>query len=187
VPVKVLAYSLVVLPKLDNEEEIQSLREKYDPWFYQVRPYITIVPPFTPATLDELEAVAGFLSEARRRQPPVAVSFYRCVEVDDRLICPVGDGREGLVALHRHLLGAAPVSLLTGEREFEPALVIGRVPDPDRRLEALHEANRLGRTLGLIDAVSLIGIEPSGRLRLIASYPFGIGRVDYYDIDAGAD
>ena len=31
-----LQYSIVVLPKLDNEAEIQRLREKFDPWFYQI-------------------------------------------------------------------------------------------------------------------------------------------------------
>ncbi|MFO7675112.1 MAG: hypothetical protein R6X12_02170 [bacterium] len=180
----VLEYCVAALPKLDNQEEIQLLREKYDPRFYQTRPYIAIVPAFRPATLDELESVSAFLSQARRRQPPVAVTFLRCVEVGDRLVCPVATGQEGLAALQRRMLGASPGPSLTGEPPPEPVLVIGRVSDPDRRIEALTEANRLGRTLGLIDSVSLIGIEQSEDLRLVASYPFGIGRVDYFDTSA---
>lgn len=180
-PVKLLEYCIVVQPKLDNQEEIQLLREKYDPWFYQVQPYITIVPGFTPATLDQLESVTSYLSQTRRHQPPIAVKCYKCIERDDRLVFPVEEGREGLLALHEALLGAAPASLLADEAPFDPGLVIGRVPDPDQRIEALHEANRLGRTIGLIDAFSLIAVEQSGQFRLVAGYPFGIGRVDYFD------
>ncbi|HDQ99552.1 MAG TPA: hypothetical protein ENN51_04615 [candidate division WOR-3 bacterium] len=183
---RVLSYSVCVLPKLDNQEEVRRLRERYDPWFYQVQPYIVVVPSFTPATLDELEAVSAFLSQARRKQPPVALKFFRCVERGDRLICPVESGREELAALHRAMSGATPDRLLTGEEAFDPGMVVCRVPDPDRRIEALQEANRIGRTVGLVDAVSLVGIEPSGQLRLIAGYPFGIGRVDYFDLSAGA-
>ncbi|MFO7638499.1 MAG: hypothetical protein R6X14_04225 [bacterium] len=179
---RLLEYCVVVLPKLDNQEEIQLLREKYDPWFYQVQPYITIVPSFAPATLDQFESVTGYLSQTRKRLEPVVVHCYRCVERGDRLVCPVESGREELLTLHDSLLGCAPAGLTAVGGEFEPGLVVGRVPDPDRRIEALQEANRLRRTIGLIDAVSLIGIEPSGQLRLVAGYPFGIGRVDYFDL-----
>lgn len=182
-----LDYCVVALPKLDNQEDIQRLREAYDPWFYQIQPYIIVVPAFTPSTLDDLEAVSTFLSQARRHQPPIAVKFFRCVERGERLVCPIEAGRDDLFALHRNLVGNPPSRLLTGEEDFDPAVVIGRVGDPDRRIEALQEANRIGRTVGLIDAVSLIAIEQSGQLRLVAGYPFGIGRVDYFDLGAGMD
>jgi hypothetical protein len=70
---------------------------------------------------------------------------------------------------------------LVDDEAYEPHLVVGRVQDPDMRAEALAEANKLGRTLGIIDAVSLIAIEQDGGLKLVASYPFGVGRVDYFD------
>jgi hypothetical protein len=178
--VKMLHYSVVVLPKLDNEQAIQRLREKYDPWFYQVRPYIPIIPPFTPATLDEIEQIGSFISIRRHKLHPIAITCHRCIEVGDQLVCPVENGKDELAALHVDLYGSDSIPLVD-DIAYEPRLVIGRVQDPNSRQEALREANRLGRTLGLVDAVSLIGIEPDGELRLVASYPFGIGRIDYYD------
>ena len=64
---------------------------------------------------------------------------------------------------------------------YEPRLVVGSVSDPEERARALAEANRIGRTLGIIDAVALVRINPDGGLKLVANYPFGIGRVDYFD------
>ena len=182
-----MEYRIVVLPKLDNQDELQLLRERHDPWFYQLQPYITIIPSLNPATLDQLEEITAYLSRVRRNQPPVVVRAYNCVERDDRLVCPIQQGREELIALHNRLSGAVPGSLLPDEDLFEPALVVARVPDPEQRLEALHEVNLLGRTIGLIDALSLVALEEAGRFRLVAGYPFGIGRVDYFDLSGGSE
>lgn len=89
-------------------------------------------------------------------------------------------GRKELLDLRRNLQGCDTFSLVE-DIESEPRLVVGRVPDSERRSQALIEANRIGRTLGIVDSFYLIGIEPSDELKLFASYPFGIGRVDYYD------
>lgn len=177
---KVLQYSFVVLPKLDNEEEIQRLRERYDPWFYQIRPYIPIVSPFAPATLEEMQNVSDYISRARRKLHPIAVSFHQWMASGGRLFFVIEKGRKELLDLRRNLQGCDTFSLVE-DIESEPRLVVGRVPDSERRSQALIEANRIGRTLGIVDSFYLIGIEPSDELKLFASYPFGIGRVDYYD------
>jgi len=175
---RALQFSVVVLPKLDSEEKIGQIREKYDPWYYQISPYIPVVAPFTPTTLDDIENVSGHISLARRDFHPVAVSFRECLEVDDRLVFLMDRGREELVGLQRSLAGTGSVTF-PGEAEYEPRLVIGRVPDPHRRSQALADARRVGRILGVVDSVSLLEIESEGEMRLTANYPFGIGRVDY--------
>jgi len=57
---------------------------------------------------------------------------------------------------------------------------IGRIVKRTRAW-AVAEANRLGRSLGVVDAVTLLRIEPDEEHRLVATFPFGIGRVDYCD------
>jgi len=175
-----LQYSVVALPKLDNQDQFQELRERYDPLFYQIRPHIALVPPFTPATLGELESVGEYISQARRHMHPVAISFHEYLEEEDRILCPVDKGKEELQQLHRNLHGSEVLSLVDREG-YEPRLVVSRIPEPARRKLAIAEIRRLGRTLGIIDALSLIGIEQGGDLKLVASYPFGVGRVDYFD------
>ncbi len=173
-------FSVVVLPKLDNEDAIQQLREKYDPWFHRIRPYITMVAPFTPATLDEIQHVGDYISRARRNLHPVAVSLHRCEQNEDRFFFLLDDGKEELLELQRSLHGSEGPMLIR-EAGPEPRLVIGRVPDPSERAEALAAANRIGRTVGIVDSVVLIRTEADGELKMTASYPFGIGRVDYFD------
>ena len=175
-----LQYSIVVLPKLDNEAEIQRLRERYDPWFYQIRPYIPVILPFTPATIDELQGVSDYISESRRKLHPRAISFHECVESGDRLYFVVEQGKDDIMALHHDLQGCEAASLVA-EGDYEPHLMLGRIPDPAKRALALHEARAIGRTLGIVDSVAMLRIGTDGELKLIANYPFGIGRVDYFD------
>ncbi len=178
--VKALRYSVVVLPKLDNEEELRRLRERFDPAFYQLAPHVPVVPPFTPATLEELQAANDFISQARRALHPWVVDFRACIERDDRLLLVPEAGGDELVRLHQELHGCQTMALLD-VAPYEPLLVVARVPDAERRREARAEVERLVRTLGVVDSLSLVGAMPDGETRLIAHYPFGIGRVDYYD------
>lgn len=173
-------FSVVVLPKLDNEEDIQRLRAKYDPWYRQISPYIPVVLPFTPATLEEVQHVGDYIGDARRRLHPLAVSLHECRESGDRLYFAVETGREELLELHRSLQGG-DAGLLVLDAGYEPRLVVGRVSDPLERAAAREEASRIGRTLGVIDAVVMVRIDPDGVLKLVANYPFGVGRVDYFE------
>jgi hypothetical protein len=76
---------------------------------------------------------------------------------------------------------AQPLSLLDGAPEYEPQVWLGRVTDARQRTYALAEANRIGRSLGVVDAISLLRIEPDEKHELVATFQFGVGRVDYYD------
>jgi hypothetical protein len=175
-----LRYSVVILPRLDNEEELQRLREQFDPMFYQLAPYIPMVMPFTPATLEELQAASDFISQARRKLHPWAVDFRTCIESEDRLLLAPESGGDELVRLHEELHGCQTMALID-EPPYAPLLVVARIPDPERRRQAKSDVERLVRTLGVVDSLSLIGTMPDGATRLAAHYPFGIGRVDYYE------
>jgi hypothetical protein len=175
-----LRYSVVVLPKLDSEEEIRRLREEYDPWYNQISPYVTIVAQFTPATLDEIENLNDYISLARRSYHPLAVGFHECVEVDDRLLFVINKGKEELSALQHNLVGARPVPIMS-DAAFEPRLVVARVPDPERRGKMKQELSKLIHTIGLVDSLSLIDVAAGNELKLVANYPFGIGRIDFFE------
>jgi hypothetical protein len=179
--VKAAQFSVVAFPKLDSEAQIQDLRDHFSTWYYRVRPYIPVVLPFTPAVLDEIQNVSEHVGRVRRTLHPIAVSFTRCVERGDALFFELEQGRDELVELHRVLLGAEPLSLLQGTPVYEPLIWLGRVPEPRQRAYAIADANRIGRSLGVIDSLAMLRIEPDEEHRLIATFPFGIGRVDFYD------
>ena len=179
---KAAQYCVVAFPKLDSEAQIQELRETFPTWYYRVRPYVPVVLPFTPVTLDEIQNVSEHVGRVRRNLHSLAISFSRCVEHGESLFFEIETGRDELVQLHAAMTGAEPQqSLLLGAPVYEPQIWLGRVADARQRAYALCEANRIGRSLGVIDAVTLLRIEPDEEHRLVATFPFGIGRVDYYD------
>ena len=178
---KAAQYCVVAFPKLDSETQIQDLREQFPTWYYRVRPYIPVVLPFTPVTLDEIQNVSEHVGRVRRNLHPLAISFTRCVERGESLFFEIDEGREELIQLHSAMVGAEPLSLLTDTPVYEPQVWLGRVTDARQRPWAIAEANRLGRSLGVVDAITLLRIEPDEEHRLVATFPFGIGRVDYYD------
>jgi hypothetical protein len=177
--VKAAQYSVVAFPKLDSDAQIQELRDQFSSWYYRMRPYIPIVLPFTPATLDEIQSVSDHVARVRRTLHPVAISFDHCVERGDALFFELEEGREAMLELHKAILGAEPLSLLRESPAWEPLLWLGHVPEARSRSYAIHEANRMGRSVGIVDAVSLLRIEHDGEHKLSATYPFGIGRVDF--------
>ena len=178
---KAAQYCVVAFPKLDSETQIQDLREQFPTWYYRVRPYIPVVLPFTPVTLDEIQNVSEHVGRVRRNLRPLAISFTRCVERGESLFFEIDEGRDELIQLHLAMVGAEPLSLLTNEPGYEPQVWLGRVTDARQRAWAIAEANRLGRSLGVVDAITLLRIEPDEENKLVATFPFGIGRVDYYE------
>ena len=178
---KAAQYCVVAFPKLDSETQIQDLREQFPTWYFRVRPYIPVVLPFTPATLDEIQNVSDHVGRVRRDLHPLAISFTRCIERGESLFFEIEEGRDALIGLHIATAGAEPLSLLGDEPVYEPQVWLGRVADARQRAYALAEANRIGRSLGIVDAITLLRIEPDEEHKLVATFPFGIGRVDYYD------
>jgi hypothetical protein len=179
--VKAAQYCVVAFPKLDSETQIQDLREQFPTWYYRVRPYIPVVLPFTPATLDEIQNVSEHVGRVRRSLHPLAISFTRCVERGESLFFELDHGREEFIQLHGAMTGAESLSLLSDGPVYEPQVWLGRVTDARQRAYAIAEANRMGRSLGVVDAITLLRIEPDEEHKLVATFPFGIGRVDFYD------
>lgn len=178
--VKTLEYSVVVFPRLDTDQQLRRLVEKYDPSHYQTRPHMPIVTPFTPATLEEIQGISDYISQVRRKLHPLAVSFQHCVEAGNQLLLLADEGREKLLSLHQRLHGCEFLSLVD-EAGFEPGLVLAVVPDPEERTSAIAEVNRVGRTLALIDSLTMARTDVEGRFRPLVDYPFGIGLVRYYE------
>lgn len=112
---------------------------------------------------------------------PLAVAFRGCVERGEYFVALPVEGGEELQALHVSLMGGEPGSLLRDVDVFEPRLVMGRIPDPAERSKAMVEADRIGRQLALIDSLTLVRVEPEALWRPVATFPFGVGRVDYYE------
>lgn len=108
---KAVQYCVVAFPKLDSETQIQDLREQFPTWYFRVRPYIPVVLPFTPVTLDEIQNVSEHVGRVRRSLHPMAVSFTHCIERGEALFFEIEQGREDLIkfGLIPEFVGRLPV------------------------------------------------------------------------------
>jgi hypothetical protein len=178
--VKAAQFSVVAFPKLDNEAQLQRLREKFDSWRYHLRPFIPVVLPFVPINLDEIQSATEHVGRVRRAEHSFAVIFHRCVERGENLLLEMDQGADRMRQLHRAVHGGQPL-VLDGLPDYQPDLVLGRVADARQRRLALAEVNRLGKTIGVVDSLALLRTDPNEDTKLVLVLPFGIGRVDYYD------
>jgi len=178
---KAAQYAVAVLPKLDTEAELMRLRDRFGGRPVNIPPYVQLSGVFTPSGLSEAVSVNEFISQARRKLHAIAASFQSCVEQADFLLLAVEQGAEELGGLQRSVVGPEPTSFLSGENLPRLDLVLGRFSDPMARAQMATEVTRIGRILGVIDALVLLRVGPDDDWHLTAQYPFGIGRVDYFE------
>jgi hypothetical protein len=178
--VKATQYGVVAFPKLDTEALMQRFRERFDPGCGQASPHVAVVQPFTPVNLDEIQDVADHVGRARRSLHAFTIMFHRCREQGDSLLFDLDRGREEFAGLRKSIAGEEPEPMLPDASGFDPRLWVGRIPDSRRRGDALAEANRIGRSLGVVDALHLVRVD-GVEMKLVSRYPFGVGRVDLYE------
>ncbi len=178
---KVSYFTIVLFPKLELSTEFQQLRERFAPNIDQPEPYIQLVLPWVPADLGEILSVIDFISHTRRNLHPLAITVEKWQRAGETIIGEITRGQEAILALRRSLTGVEPSPLLLSEEELKSHLILFRVADPNALDPALTEANRMGKTLGVIDSLYLIRTLPDGMGQRVARFPFGVGRVDYYE------
>ncbi|MEO0068103.1 MAG: hypothetical protein ABIK23_03100 [candidate division WOR-3 bacterium] len=179
--VKAVQFSVVAFPKLEREVDFLRLRERFAPQAAQLEPHIQMVQPWVPAELGEVMAVIEFISQARRALHPLAIAAENWQESGEFLIGEITKGQDELISLRKNILGAEPASLLIPELGGAPHLTLFRITGKNERAQAIVEANRIGRTLGVVDALILIRTLPDGMWQMVAKFPFGIARVDFYE------
>jgi hypothetical protein len=174
-------FSIIAIPKLERESDFLQLRERYAPSVIQLDPHTRITSPWVPAELGEIMKVIEFISQARKKLHPLAITAENWQESGEFVIGPITQGGKELLAIRQSITGAEPLPLLKTEADSMPALILLRVPESSKRTLAVIEANRIGKTLGVIDSLILIRTMPDGTWQRVARFPFGIGRVDFYE------
>lgn len=175
-------FVVIATPKLDRETDFLQLRERYASAILQPDPHIIITNLWTPADLGEVMTLIEFIGRARKKLHPLAITAENWQEAGDLVIAPVVNGATELLFVRQTLAGTDPVSLFKIIPEPPPlSLILVRVPDNHKRALAVIEANRIGKTLGVIDSLTLIRTFSDGSWQRLARFPFGIGRVDFYE------
>jgi hypothetical protein len=174
-------FCIIATPKLEREAELLQLREHYAPSVIQLEPHTRITGSWVPVELGEVMAVIEFISKLRKNLHPLAITVENWQEAGELVIGQITQGREELLAIRQSITGTEPLPLLKTETDSLPALILLRIPDARERTLAVADANRIGRTLGVIDSLILIRTLPDRSWHRVARFPFGVGRVDFYE------
>ncbi|MBE8990687.1 2'-5' RNA ligase family protein [Nostoc sp. LEGE 12450] len=137
-----MPYALVYYPNI-NTQQINKIRQKYDPQFYLIEPHITLIFP-----------LLGFINEARltlhiknilsawKRFPIHLQGFQK--SWDEYLFLTVQEGKENAIKLHNDLYTGILAEYCRENTAFVPHLTLG-VFSKNRvqYLQALEEAQQL--------------------------------------------
>jgi 2'-5' RNA ligase len=94
--------SILIYPKLNNIELIDTIRTKYDPIAQHIRPHITLVFPFVSnLTIADLET---HIENAVKAISPFKLLIKGIRSIDDKhLILCIEDGKDSIIQLHNNL------------------------------------------------------------------------------------
>lgn len=175
---RAVQFSVVSFPKLQQDKELLGLRERFLPNVLPLEPHIPVVPSWVPVEPGEMVSVVNTLSNTRRKLHPIAVACENWQRQGELLVAEVTEGQEAVRNLRKSISRVEPVQLIQEEGVY---LVVCRVPNEEKWGQILSEAERIGRSLGMVDSVVLLRILPDGSHQRVAHFPFGVGRVDFYE------
>jgi 2'-5' RNA ligase len=139
---------------LPQEDQIQSIREQFDPLAGSVPPHITLVFPFESEIETDLlvEQIDQAIDELDFEY--VEISLDRAIIVGQFCFLPIEEGRDQISDLHDLLYGGILETFLSEEEDYIPHLTIGRCSS-----EVEAEEIRL--------AADAINLKPTGAIRSI--------------------
>ncbi len=131
--------AIILFPKFSGLEEIQSMRQKFDPLAHYIAPHITLVFPFE-SELSTRE-IADHVRRALRgvKRFPVCLHGFTGDQPEGYLFLKVKQGNDEIIDLHDRLYSGALKPYLYRKILYCPHVTVGRVIDLPAFEEALEE------------------------------------------------
>lgn len=139
--------SIILLPKLNEHNLIQSIREKYDPLASCIAPHVTLVFPFeSDISNGELKQ---HLNEMLEGMEKFTVEFKGITGdmMDGYLFLNVKKGNDQIIELHDRLYTGKLKEYLHRGIIYCPHMTVGRVEVPDKFNEAIKELSSFEVTI----------------------------------------
>jgi 2'-5' RNA ligase len=133
-------YLTVDLPQSD---ELQNIREAFDPLAGMVPPHITVVFPFE-SDIETEQLVAAIDETVEELEfTYVELSLEAAVFAKDFCMFPIRQGRDAITDLHDRLYSDLLEPFLSDEYEYIPHLTVGRVEQESDRDEIKELTDRI--------------------------------------------
>ena len=156
--------AIVLFPKFNKTDAIQTVRERFDPLAKYISPHITLVFPFesTLSTEELREHMTRALQGVKRF--PVQLSSITGDVREGYLFLNVKRGNDSIIDLHDRLYGGVLESFLFRKVTYCPHMTVGRIEEQtefDQALETLRDFTT--RFEAQIDQVYVEKIDSSER------------------------
>lgn len=119
--------AIVLLPRLDGLEIIQSKRQKFDPLANYISPHITLVFPFESAL--STQEISDHVSRALKgvKRFPIRLCGFTGDQPDGYLFLRVKQGNDPIIDLHDRLYSGALEAFLYRKILYCPHMTVGKV------------------------------------------------------------
>ena len=152
--------AIILFPKFENQQVIESIRGKYDPLAGFIAPHLTLVFPFdSDLTTEELRlhvehALAGV------KPFRVRLNGFSGDYRDGYLFLNVKTGNDEIIELHDRLYAGILQQFLFRRLQYCPHLTVGKVEQLDNFEQALEELASIDEQFeGVIDQVCVDNID----------------------------
>jgi len=163
--------AIILFPKFENQQIIESIREKYDPLAGFIAPHLTLVFPFdSDLSSEELRlhvehALAG-VKPFRVRLNGFSGDFR-----DGYLFLNVKTGNDEIIELHDRLYTGILQQFLFRRLQYCPHLTVGKVEQPDNFEQAMEELDSIDVLFeSVIDQVCIDNIDAGDQSALECSF-----------------
>lgn len=152
--------AIILFPKFENQQVIESIREKYDPLAGFIPPHLTLVFPFESAVSTEelrrhVERTLAGVKSFRVRLNGFFGDFR-----DGYLFLNVKTGNDEIIELHDRLYTGVLRPFLFRKIQYCPHLTVGKVEQPDHFEQALEELAPMDEKFeGVIDRVCIENLD----------------------------
>ena len=163
-------FAVAWFPEFDGIERIEAFRRRHDPVASLIPAHLSLVFPF-PTAHTRLQ-VETHVRRVVSKWPVVPVSFRRVrMHANEFVFLMASRGAASVTALHDKLYTRSFAPHLRRDLPYEPHVTIARHADYARLEAALEEAEEeFGREFaGVIREVSLLAVEPNGKIEVLES------------------
>ncbi len=162
--------AILIIPKIANVDDIQTVRLSFDPLAEKVPPHVTLVFPFE-STL-HTDTLMQHVKRIADSTAPFQVSFGIAEAHDDGYVwLPVIQGRETIIHLHDQLYTGILSQLLSQRHLYQPHLTVAHVEEAHMQA-ALYAATSLTDTYtAWIDQIIIEEILIDGSTQVENSVP----------------
>ncbi|MDZ8227596.1 2'-5' RNA ligase family protein [Nostoc sp. ChiVER01] len=158
-----MSYAIVHYPNI-NTEDINQLRQKYDPQVYLIEPHITLVFPIIESINENNLIIHIENILIKWKTFPICLQGLQ-KSWDEYLFLMVEEGKVDMIELHNELYTGILAKYCRGNLPFIPHLTLGKLTkDINQFLQVLEEAQQSNLNYRcFVDKVHLINIADEQR------------------------